>query len=193
MVVDGGVGLSLLSWAVLGLLQEGGPPIEARFIAAALNATVGLLFLFRAPASAHGTVATTVRALPSALVLGLAWRFSPTTPWPVPSLVLTAAGALLAVTALLSLGRSFAILPARRAIVGRGPYRFVRHPAYLGEIVVAGGVGSATRWELGVALAFVTAVLCVPRILDEERLLGDDAAYTSYRETVRHRLLPGLW
>jgi protein-S-isoprenylcysteine O-methyltransferase Ste14 len=47
-------------------------------------------------------------------------------------LVFGAIGGAVSVWGLMSLGRSFGILVAVRKVVLRGPYRFIRHPIYLG-------------------------------------------------------------
>src|SRR4051794_15104946 len=57
--------------------------------------------------------------------------------WPGLWRVTFLAGLALASAALVTLGRSFALLPRGRPLVASGPYRLVRHPAYLGELVVA--------------------------------------------------------
>ena len=82
---------------------------------------------------------------------------------------------------------------ARRALVLGGPYRFVRHPMYLGYLVTHLAVIGMNPASTNLAL-YAACWLCqVPRLLAEERLLGEDPAYQAYRGAVRWRLLPGLW
>ena len=45
-------------------------------------------------------------------------------------------GILLQLVAKIHLGRSFALLPANRGVVCSGPYKWVRHPIYLGYLLV---------------------------------------------------------
>src|SRR5262249_50170605 len=45
-------------------------------------------------------------------------------------------GSLLAIAALLALGRSFGIVAANRGIQSHGPYRLVRHPTYASYLLV---------------------------------------------------------
>ena len=52
-------------------------------------------------------------------------------------------GLLLALWSLIVLGFSFSIAPEDRGIVARGPYRFVRHPMYLGEVLSLLGLNHA--------------------------------------------------
>ena len=86
------------------------------------------------------------------------------------------------------LGRCFAILPAIRGIVSRGPFVIVRHPAYLGELIMvvgcvtaAAGNGVSVSWQHAMIL-FVTVGLFVIRIRAEENLLRTDAAYQRYAD-----------
>jgi len=99
-------------------------------------------------------------------------------------------GLLLAVWSLIALGFSFSIAPEDRGIVTRGPYRFVRHPMYLGEIVSLLGLCISTEnmWNWFALLLF--ARLLVLRISFEERVI---ASYESYSNSVRWRFIPGLW
>jgi protein-S-isoprenylcysteine O-methyltransferase Ste14 len=90
------------------------------------------------------------------------------------------------------LGRSFAIFPASRAIVVRGPYRLIRHPAYAGEGVMVAACALAGSWWTSALIPIAVAVLVV-RIQREELILGADPAYQQYAKAVRWRLLPGIW
>ena len=103
------------------------------------------------------------------------------------------AGTSLTVVSVFSLGRSFAILPAVRTIVVGGPYRFVRHPIYLGELtmILACFVANKNLFSLFV---FVTAIALVAiRIVVEERLLVCRPEYVTYHRSVKWRLIPRIW
>lgn len=92
-----------------------------------------------------------------------------------------------------SLRKSFGILPANRGIVSRGAYRFVRHPMYLGYLIIDAGfllTNFSARNLIAVALQIG---LQLGRIRREERLLSEDAAYRAYRRSVRYRVIPGLF
>lgn len=79
-------------------------------------------------------------------------------------------------------------------VVAKGPYRFVRHPGYLGMLVA----NLATPFLLdapwtGVPIG-VVAVLLVLRTHLEDRALRDGLpGYADYARATRARLLPGLW
>jgi protein-S-isoprenylcysteine O-methyltransferase Ste14 len=116
-------------------------------------------------------------------------------PLVAPSLaaVVMLTGTLVQLHAKLTLGRSFGCVAAHRGLKLDGPYRLVRHPMYAGYLVAHVGflLVNPTAWN-----AFAYAVcyaLQVPRLLGEERLLAEDAAYAAYRARVRWRLLPGLF
>lgn len=107
--------------------------------------------------------------------------------------VLNLLGLSLTVWALLTLadGRAFAIAPADRGLIAGGPYRFLRHPMYTGELFSACGVvlfGNLTPWNLVILLLLILTLL--RRIHVEEGLVS---GYRSYAYLVRWRILPGVW
>jgi protein-S-isoprenylcysteine O-methyltransferase Ste14 len=75
-----------------------------------------------------------------------------------------------------------------------GPYRYVRHPAYAGAILF-GICGALAMGSLLAALPMlVWAVLLAQRAVREEALLKTQlAGYSTYMQTVRFRLIPGVW
>lgn len=80
------------------------------------------------------------------------------------------------------------------AVVSEGPYRYVRHPGYVGFIIL----GLVTPLVLDSFWALVPAAtaasLLVFRTSLEDRTLGKDlSGYDEYAERVRYRLLPGVW
>lgn len=99
-------------------------------------------------------------------------------------------GLLLSVLAKLALNRSFGLVAANRGVKRRGPYRFVRHPMYLGYIVTQLGflLGSfSTRNLVIYALSWAMNWL---RIREEERHLMLDPEYRAFVEEVPGRLVP---
>jgi protein-S-isoprenylcysteine O-methyltransferase Ste14 len=92
-----------------------------------------------------------------------------------------------------TLGRSFAVLPAVRKLVICGPYRYLRHPAYAGEVVLllACALASENSWSW--FLLALGILLMAVRIQAEEETLEALEGYQRYRQEVPFRLLPGLW
>jgi protein-S-isoprenylcysteine O-methyltransferase Ste14 len=75
-----------------------------------------------------------------------------------------------------------------------GPYRYVRHPAYVGTIVyeLAVPVLLASWWAL--IPGGLNVVLMILRTdLEARALQAELAGYAQYARQVRHRLLPGIW
>lgn len=94
------------------------------------------------------------------------------------------------VLGLLSLNRSFAIVPSLRAIKTSGMYALVRHPLYLGHIVMYSGylLRSISIWNCIVFLVFFVCMIL--RIRNEERYLSQDQDYRAYQSKVRWWLVP---
>jgi protein-S-isoprenylcysteine O-methyltransferase Ste14 len=102
------------------------------------------------------------------------------------------AGVFLTQTARVYMGRSFGLLPANRGIVRKGPFRLVRHPVYLGWLILTLGYAIVYPSGRNALIALAVLPFLAWRILQEEQLLGCDAAYRDYCEEVRSRLIPGM-
>jgi protein-S-isoprenylcysteine O-methyltransferase Ste14 len=75
-----------------------------------------------------------------------------------------------------------------------GPYRFVRHPGYIGAIWQSPGAAIllGSLWALIPAAA--AAVCMIVRTALEDRMLQNElAGYKEYAREVRSRLVPGIW
>jgi len=106
---------------------------------------------------------------------------------------LVAAGTGWAVWSLRSLGRNVAVLAQARQLADTGPYRWIRHPLYTGEIASSLGLAllAGSLAALAVWLAFIA--LQAYRALREEQLLARVLpGYRSYQARTA-ALLPGLF
>ncbi len=75
-----------------------------------------------------------------------------------------------------------------------GPYRFVRHPGYLGNLVPLAGIVLAlgSLWTI-IPAAFAAVVIIARTGLEDRTLRAELPGYAEYAARVRWRLLPGLW
>lgn len=74
-----------------------------------------------------------------------------------------------------------------------GPYRWLRHPIYLGWVLLVFGAPTMTTGRL--LFATISTLYLVIAIPFEERSLLTEfgPAYGSYQQQVRWRLIPGVW
>jgi protein-S-isoprenylcysteine O-methyltransferase Ste14 len=94
------------------------------------------------------------------------------------------------VASMLSLRRSFGIVPAHRGIRTQGLYNLVRHPLYASELLWMIGfvIANPSVWNIGLWLG--DCILQFTRACAEERFLSADPVYSQYRARVRYRLIP---
>jgi protein-S-isoprenylcysteine O-methyltransferase Ste14 len=106
---------------------------------------------------------------------------------------LQCAGMAWQITAKMTLGRSFGLLPAVRGLVTGGPYQVVRHPIYLGYLI--GHVGfllSNFSLQSLLVLAILYTAQTVRMLREESMLKGSEqqGAYHAYCDAVRYRIVP---
>lgn len=123
--------------------------------------------------------------------------WSPVPPWlSVLGDVLVAAG--LAIAMLVIVQNSYAAatvtVESGQTLVSDGLYRFVRHPMYVGNVIMMVGMPLALGSYWGLLFVIPGGVMLALRILDEEKLLTAElTGYREYRQRVRYRLVPYLW
>lgn len=156
----------------LALFMIRRPPVgeRARPFQAVLAVSATFLPLLFAAQPIHGT-STLLFISGIVTVLGIAWS----------------------ILSLAALGRCFGLFPEARGLVARGPYRWVRHPLYLGEISASLGVVMAAFSPLTLGLWLVFIGLQVWRSVLEERALSKVfPEYLDYQAKT-FRLVPGVW
>lgn len=111
--------------------------------------------------------------------------------------LLYTAGGVLRIAPVFVLGRRFsglvAIQPEHR-LATSGLYGVIRHPSYLGLLVLSLGWALAFRSGVGVILAVLSLLVVLARIEAEERLLSETfgAEYEAYRNRT-WRLVPYVY
>jgi len=75
-----------------------------------------------------------------------------------------------------------------------GPYRFVRHPGYAGNVLALFGIVLALNsvWTL-IPAAVATIISVIRTTLEDRTLLEELAGYEDYAQRVRYRLMPGIY
>jgi protein-S-isoprenylcysteine O-methyltransferase Ste14 len=80
------------------------------------------------------------------------------------------------------------------AVATGGPYRFVRHPSYLGMILFDLAIPVMLASWGAVIISIGTVLLIILRtVLEDRTLRAELPGYAEYAQQVRYRLLPGIW
>jgi protein-S-isoprenylcysteine O-methyltransferase Ste14 len=82
-----------------------------------------------------------------------------------------------------------------QVVIDSGPYRFVRHPGYLGAVPYLAFGGLALGSWLATVIAGVPMIVILLRrtALEDKMLLEGLAGYKEYAARVKYRLAPGIW
>jgi protein-S-isoprenylcysteine O-methyltransferase Ste14 len=79
-------------------------------------------------------------------------------------------------------------------VVSTGVYGFVRHPLYLGDVLLFFGAPLLLGSLYGLIIGIYLSILFVVRIMGEEKMLLEELeGYTAYTKRVKYRLIPRVW
>jgi len=79
-------------------------------------------------------------------------------------------------------------------VASSGPYRWIRHPGYLGSLIYNLSVPLVLGSLWAYLPAAVTILLLFVRTgLEDGTLRAELPGYPNYASAVRHRLIPGIW
>jgi protein-S-isoprenylcysteine O-methyltransferase Ste14 len=82
----------------------------------------------------------------------------------------------------------------KHQVVTSGVYGFVRHPMYLGGILLFIGTPLLLGSIIGILIAVVMTILLAARIIGEEKTLVKGLeGYADYQKKVKYRLVPYIW
>ncbi|MBS4727366.1 isoprenylcysteine carboxylmethyltransferase family protein [Mycobacterium sp. SM1] len=167
--------------AALERRMHAGPFSETRMVEKIIISAVFLLFV--------------AMMVVSALDHRFGWSSVPTTVCLVGD-VLVALGLGLAMLVVIqnSYAAANITVEAEQKVVTTGLYGIVRHPMYVGNVILMLGVPLALGSYWGLVFLIPGLAALVLRIRDEEQVLENElAGYDEYRKKVHHRLVPFIW
>lgn len=81
-----------------------------------------------------------------------------------------------------------------QTVISTGLYAVVRHPKYVGDLLLILGMILALGSWWALIFLVITLLALAWRIIDEEKLLKNDLpGYTEYTQQVKYRLIPYVW
>ena len=79
-------------------------------------------------------------------------------------------------------------------VISTGVYGFVRHPLYLGCLLMILGAPLLLGSLYGFIIGFIAVIVLVGRIIGEENMLANELeGYEEYKKKVKYRLVPFVW
>jgi protein-S-isoprenylcysteine O-methyltransferase Ste14 len=79
-------------------------------------------------------------------------------------------------------------------VVKDGPYRHIRHPGYIGGILmgISTSLALGSIWGL-LPAAFMCIILIMRTYPEDTTLKKELSGYSEYAEKIKYRLMPGIW
>jgi len=83
---------------------------------------------------------------------------------------------------------------ADQPVVSTGLYGLMRHPMYVGALIMMAGMPLALASYWGLLTLIPGVLVFVARITDEEKMMREELdGYPEYMQKVPYRLVPGVW
>jgi protein-S-isoprenylcysteine O-methyltransferase Ste14 len=81
-----------------------------------------------------------------------------------------------------------------QTVCQEGPYRYVRHPSYLGGLLytIVTPLLFGSVWAI-IPVAATVALMIVRTALEDKTLELELSGYREYKEKVKYRILPHVW
>jgi protein-S-isoprenylcysteine O-methyltransferase Ste14 len=126
------------------------------------------------------------------------WSVGLSIPWEVAGFVLVLTGYLLGSYALVA-NRYFSGMvriqnDRDHKVISSGPYRWVRHPGYLGAVITYAGIPFFldSVWTM-IHVAITIGILIIRTSLEDRTLQSELPGYKEYARHTQYRLFPGIW
>ena len=114
----------------------------------------------------------------------------------VAGTVLTVFGTVLRAWGVWTLGEYFSAhieIKDKHELIEKGPYKFIRHPAYAGNIIQAAGIPLVLNAYYSLSISAVLIFLFLYRLkLEENTLIREVKGYGDYTKRT-YRLIPKVW
>jgi protein-S-isoprenylcysteine O-methyltransferase Ste14 len=82
----------------------------------------------------------------------------------------------------------------KQQVISTGVYGFVRHPLYLGVLLMLFGAPLLLGSLFGFIISLIALIVLVGRIIGEEKMLVNELdGYEEYKKKVKYRLVPLVW
>lgn len=79
-------------------------------------------------------------------------------------------------------------------IAAEGPYKYVRHPGYVGYILMVIATPVALGSIYAILMSFLVMIIFITRtVLEDKTLLSELEGYEKYSQKVKYRLIPFIW
>lgn len=148
------------------------------------------------------TFLLTLGSLTIHLVPGLdrlkGWSAGFSMPWAVTGFILVVAGYFLGSYAMVANSYFSGMVRIQNdrdhRVVSSGPYRWVRHPGYLGAAITYAGIPLFldSVWTL-IPVVITIGILVFRTSMEDRTLQNELAGYAEYARHTRYRLFPGVW
>jgi len=133
---------------------------------------------------------------------GLDYRFNWSNPFPiiiqVSGLIIVFLGSMLFTWSMIS-NKFFSTMVRMQSERGHstaveGPYEYVRHPGYVGYILMAMATPIALGSIYALLMSFLVMIIFIIRTaLEDKTLLKELEGYEEYSKKVKYRLIPFIW